>query len=218
MNTALQCTMCTTCTALLSCVRKDMKACICLVVLSKNIENVCVERWPFFFFLAVFFWILLEFGLRHGPILTGSCVGLAGLCDAASQVWTCSESTGRGDFCLGVDMVSDSISPKLGWEYKLRSSLCTHALHHTDSEDPDILVLDRWIPATKTHPACIIHEDGMWVPLWLESNISHICKNLTRKKNKMNTRDIPGNAEEEDNERKFMKWLSLWRQWLSRWR
>ena len=55
----------------------------------------------------------------------------------------------------------------LGWEYKPRSSLCTHAFHCTDSKDPDIHVLDRWIPATKTHPACTIHEDGMW-PVWLD--------------------------------------------------
>ena len=32
------------------------------------------------------------------------------------------------------------------WEYKPRSSLCTHAFHHMD---PDIHVLDGWMPATK---------------------------------------------------------------------
>ena len=51
-----------------------------------------------------------------------------------------------------------------GWEYKPRSSLCTHAFHRTDSKDPDVHVLDGWMPATKTHPACTIHEDGMWLP------------------------------------------------------
>ena len=30
----------------------------------------------------------------------------------------------------------------LGLEYKLRSSLCTHVFHHTDSRDPDIRVLN----------------------------------------------------------------------------
>ena len=51
-----------------------------------------------------------------------------------------------------------------GWEYKPRSSLCTHAFHRMDSKDPDVHVLDRWMPATKTHPARTIHEDGMWLP------------------------------------------------------
>ena len=49
------------------------------------------------------------------------------------------------------------------WEYKPRSSLCTHALHLTDSKDPDVHVL-----ATETHPACTIHEDVMWLPQWLD--------------------------------------------------
>ena len=30
-----------------------------------------------------------------------------------------------------------------------------------DSKDPDIHVLDRQMPARKTHPACTNHEDGM---------------------------------------------------------
>ena len=36
------------------------------------------------------------------------------------------------------------------WEYRPWSSPCWHAFHHTDSKDPDIHVLDRWMPATKT--------------------------------------------------------------------
>ena len=51
-----------------------------------------------------------------------------------------------------------------GWEYKPRSSLCTHAFHRMDSKDPDVHVLDGWMLATKTHPARTIHEDGMWLP------------------------------------------------------
>ena len=54
------------------------------------------------------------------------------------------------------------------WEYKPRSSLCTHTFHHTDSTDPDIHVQDGWMPATKTHPACTIHENQMWLPQWLD--------------------------------------------------
>ena len=55
-----------------------------------------------------------------------------------------------------------------GWEYKKRSSLCSHAFHRTDSKDPDIHVLDGWIPTTKSHPECTIHEDGIWLPQWLD--------------------------------------------------
>ena len=41
-------------------------------------------------------------------------------------------------------MGSYSIPQKnsFGGEYKPRSSLCTHAFHRTDSEDPDVHVLD----------------------------------------------------------------------------
>ena len=37
-----------------------------------------------------------------------------------------------------------------GWEYKQRSSLCTHAFHRMDSKDPDVHILDAWMPVTKT--------------------------------------------------------------------
>ena len=63
-----------------------------------------------------------------------------------------------------------------GWQYKLRSGLCSHAFHRTDLKDPDIHVLDRWMPATKTHPVCTIHKDGMWLPQWIQNG--HIRKHL----------------------------------------
>ena len=44
----------------------------------------------------------------------------------------------------------------------------------------DIHVLGRRTPATNTHPACTIQEDGMWLPVWLDSENGHICKNLTK--------------------------------------
>ena len=66
------------------------------------------------------------------------------------------------------------------WEHKLRSSLCTHAFHRTDWKDPDIHVLGGWMPATKAHPACTIHEDGMWLPQWLDQKTVLYTKNLTQ--------------------------------------
>ena len=73
------------------------------------------------------------------------------------------------------------LEDSFGWMYKPRSSLCTHAFHCTDSKDPDIHVLDGWMPATETHPACTVHEDRMWLPQWFDQKInSHIRKNLTQ--------------------------------------
>ena len=66
-----------------------------------------------------------------------------------------------------------------------RSRLCTHAFHCTNSKDPEIHVLDGWMLATKTHPACTIHKDGMWLP-----------KKISPKM--VNPRDTAGNTEEED--------------------
>ena len=69
-------------------------------------------------------------------------------------------------FPLELTWVQAPFPPKnsFGWEYKPRSSLCTHAFHCTDSKDPDVHVLDGWMPATKPHPARTIHKDGMWLP------------------------------------------------------
>ena len=75
----------------------------------------------------------------------------------------------------------------LGWAYKPRSSLCTHAFHRTDSIDPDIYVLDGWMPATITHPACTIHQGGRWLLQWLD--YGYIRKNLTQM---VNPRDVAG--------------------------
>ena len=71
---------------------------------------------------------------------------------------------------------SDSITyNSFGWQYKPKTCLCTHAFHHTDSKDPNIHILDMWMPATKTNPACTIHEDEMWLRQWLDSK-SHMIK------------------------------------------
>ena len=67
-----------------------------------------------------------------------------------------------------------------GWEYKPRSSLCTHAFHRTDSKDLDAHVLDGWMPATKTlsthHPR---RRNVTTLMVGLKNG--HIRKNLTQK-------------------------------------
>ena len=64
----------------------------------------------------------------------------------ALRVWFSSELPVGGIFPLELTWVLTPF-PKnfFGWEYKLKSSLCTQAFHHTDSKGPDIHVQDRWI-------------------------------------------------------------------------
>ena len=54
------------------------------------------------------------------------------------------------------------------------------------------------MPATKTHPACAIHEDGMSLPLWLNFFKRVTYAKISRKL--VNPRDIAGNAEKEEEE------------------
>ena len=93
-------------------------------------------------------------------------------------------------------MGSDSIpQSSFGWEYKPRSSLCTHAFHHMDSKDPDIHVLDGWMPTTKAQAACAIHEDWIWLPQRLNYKWSHMQKYHQKWFN--NPRYIAGDARKE---------------------
>ena len=58
-------------------------------------------------------------------------------------------------------MGSNSIPPKTLLDESINQGLSTHAFHRMDSKDSDVHVLDGRMPATKTHPARTIHEDGM---------------------------------------------------------
>ena len=108
-------------------------------------------------------------------------------------------------FSLGGNMGTDSI-PKnsFRWEYKSRSSLYTHAIHCTDYKNPDIHVLDRWMPATKTQSACTIHEcDYLY-------DCSKKRSQMQKSHPKMvNSRDLPGKAEEEEEEEDWGQILGL---------
>ena len=57
----------------------------------------------------------------------------------------------EGIFLLELTWVLTPV-PKnsFGWEHQPRSSLSIHAFNRTDSKDPGIHVLVRWMPATKT--------------------------------------------------------------------
>ena len=49
-----------------------------------------------------------------------------------------------------------------------------------DSKDSDVHVLDGWMLGTKACLACTIHEDRLWLPLWLDWKYADKCKNLTK--------------------------------------
>ena len=55
-----------------------------------------------------------------------------------------------GIFPLELTWVLTITYNSFGWEYKPKSSLCTHAFHCKESKDPDIQVLDGWMLATST--------------------------------------------------------------------
>ena len=84
-----------------------------------------------------------------------------------------------------------------GWEYILSEVLCIHAFHCKYSKDPDIHVFDRWMPATKTHSACTIHEDLMWLPLCKQKNKQ---KDITEMSRRMLNSTYDQTVSKEDNE------------------
>ena len=87
-----------------------------------------------------------------------------------------------------------------GWEYKPRSSLCTHAFHRTDSKDPDVHVLDGWMPATKKHtqhaPSTKTECDYLnaWIKKWSHTQKSH--------PKVVNPRDIAGERKKKKKKKK----------------
>ena len=64
--------------------------------------------------------------------------------------------------------------------------------NHTNSKDPDSHVLEGLMLAAKTHPACTIHEDGMWLSQWLDVKKTVTYSNISSKME--NPRDIAGKS------------------------
>ena len=111
----------------------------------------------------------------HVTVRIGTGIAQLVVCWACCSVWWGIAASillwvsGTGDFPLELTWVlSAFLQNSFGWEYKPRSSLCTRAVHRMDSNDPDIHVLDGWMLATKTQPACTIHKDGMQLTHWLD--------------------------------------------------
>ena len=100
----------------------------------------------------------------------GTRVAQPVVCCARSPVW-CSVvgsillwASGREDFSPWSYHGFWLHFPKTLSEERINQGLvmCTYAFHRTDSKDSDIHVLD-WGMLARTHPACTIHEDGMWL-------------------------------------------------------
>ena len=58
-----------------------------------------------------------------------------------------------------------------------RSSLCTHAFHHTDNKDADVHVPDGCTTASETLPSCTIPQVGLLLPM--QRLKGHTFKHLT---------------------------------------
>ena len=151
------------------------------------------------------FWTKVGSRIAQSVLCWACCLVLCSIADS-TLLW----ASGKRDFSLWVNMGSHYIAENsFRWEYKPRSSLCTHTFHSTDSKGPDVHILDRWMLARKTHPACTIHEDGMWLPQWLDEKKTqtnkkdHTCTNLTKK---WRTPEILLGTQKKKKEEPRWKW------------
>ena len=122
-------------------------------------------------------------GIAQSVVWRASCL-MWYITAGSTLLW----ASGRGDFSLELTWVlTPYLKNSFRQEYKLRSSLYTHALHHTDSKDPDIHVLDKNTPS--------MHHPQRWNVTTSTVGLinSHIHKNSLKM---VNPKDIAGNAEE----------------------
>ena len=79
-----------------------------------------------------------------------------------------------------------------GWEYKLRTSLFTHAFHCMHSKDPDVHVLDAWVNAgnknTPSMPSMKTEYD--YLNGWIKKMVTY----ATISPKMVNPRDIGGDC------------------------
>ena len=91
------------------------------------------------------------------------------------SLWPSSEPVLWAIFPLELAWVQTPLPITFGWEYKPRSSLCTHAFHRTDSKDP------IWVNAINKNTPSMHH---LWRRNVTTSMVGlkkgHICKNLTQ--------------------------------------
>ena len=127
------------------CMCHCMSACVCHCACQPECKHICVWKClPAWVYVHVCILLCKHTSSRLACILMQS---FRGRNSSVGSAWACCPQrrgfdpplgtfSGRGDFSLGVNIGSNSIPPKnsFGWEYKPRSSLCTHAFHRTDSK------------------------------------------------------------------------------------
>ena len=133
--------------------------------------------------------------VNAGSGIAQSMVCWAVMRDTASWVGPSFEPVVKRIFLLELAWVLTPFRQNsFGWEYKPRSGLCTNSFHHTDSKDPDIHVLDGWMPATKhTQHAPSTKTECDYIIAGLNSGHTHTKFSPTMVK----PRDIAGNPEEK---------------------
>ena len=90
--------------------------------------------------------------------------------------------SGRGDFPLELTWVQTAFPQTPSDESINRGLVYAHnAFHRTDSKDPDVHVLDGWMPATKNTPSTHHPRRRNVTTLMVGLKNGHIRKNLTQK-------------------------------------
>ena len=143
--------------------------------------------------------VILMFWMLHKPLLVGDTDVLNAPQTIVGWWYWCSEcsknhcpawcrvagsillwDSERGDISLGYHgFWLHSLKNSFGWEYKPRSSLCTHAFHSRDSKDPDIHVLDGWMRQQKhTQYTPSVKTECYYLYGWIKKNKkrSHVHK------------------------------------------
>ena len=84
--------------------------------------------------------------------------------------------SGRGDFSLGVNMGSNSIPPKTPSDESInRGLVCAHMHFITWTQKILTFMIDGWMPATKTHPACTIHKTECdYLNGWIKKRVTYV--------------------------------------------
>ena len=107
----------------------------------------------------------------------------------------------EGIFPLELTWVQAPFPPKnsFGWEYKPRSSLCTHAFHRTDSKDHDVHVLEGECRQQKHNQhALSTKTECDYLNGWIKKR-SHTQKSHPKV---MNPRDIAGERKKKKKKKK----------------
>ena len=112
-------------------------------------------------------------------------------------------------WCLTVEEASTSILLRIEDHSRYVSKHRTALYVRTHINDLDNHVLDRWMAATNTHPACTIHEDGMWLPMYIGTR-KNLTSNVEPQRAEWERRRRRRKNEEEEEEEEKKKKKTTW--------